>query len=91
MKVIRFLLLVFMISIVLMMVGCPCLQHTTRRAIATRHYYDAPSDRTEREVDEAKRLDRRDILVFELVMAGLFVLSLRGYDRVGTYGSKRAG
>lgn len=39
--------------------------------IAHKQYYAAPSDETRHELDEAQRLDRRDILIFEVIMAAI--------------------
>jgi hypothetical protein len=90
MRVFRVFLLLFMSVIVLLMAGCPGLYDSKRREIAHRHYTAAPSDSTLKELDEAKRLDSRDILVFELVMAGVLALSVIGFDRAGKCDSKNA-
>jgi len=69
--------------LVLMMAGCPGLHDTKRRALAVQHYVDAPSNDTKRELDEAKRLDRRDIIVLEFVMLGIFGSCLFAFIRAG--------
>ena len=64
-----------MALIVLMMVSMPGLYDTKRRAIAVYHYHIAPSETAKREVEEAKRLDRRDTIIFGFVLFGVFGLS----------------
>jgi hypothetical protein len=83
MSVLRFFLLLFMGFLLLVMAGCPGLYDSNRRAIAHRHYYDAPSEATRIELEEAKRLDRRDIVVYELVMAGVFTVAVYAFIRAG--------
>lgn len=73
----------FMGLILLMMAGCPGIYDSKRRFAAHRHYADAPSDQTKREIEEAKRLDRRDIIVFEFVMLGVLGLSIYAFTRAG--------
>ncbi len=73
MRVFKFFLLLFMGFLLFAMVGCPGFYDSKRRAIAHRHYSDSPTQSTRLELEEAKRLDRRDILICELVMAGIFV------------------
>ena len=79
----RIFLLLFMVLILLMMVGCPGLHDTTRHFEAYRHYRNAPSEETKRELDEAKRLDSHDIMVFEFVMLGILGLSVYAFTRAG--------
>jgi len=50
--------------------------------VAHRHYYDSPSDETRRELDEAHRLDRRDILVYESIMAVVLAAAIYGFVRL---------
>jgi hypothetical protein len=83
MKVLRIFLLLFMSMVVLMMAGCPAQYDSKRRHTARRHYRDAPSEETRREIEEAKRLDRRDIMVFEFVMLGILGLSVYAFIRAG--------
>src|ERR1041384_4647494 len=83
MKALRFFLLLLMGFLLLVMAGCPGLYDSKRRAIASRHHYDAHSDATRIELEEAKRLDRRDILVYELVMAGIFAGAVNAFIRAG--------
>ena len=82
-KVLRIFLLLFMSLILLLMAGCPGLHDTKRMALAWRHYNDAPSEETRREIDDAKRLNNREIMVFEVVMLGIFGLSLFAFIRAG--------
>jgi len=83
MKVLRIFLLLFMSLILLMMAGCPGLYDSKRRFTAQRHYEDAPSEETRREIEDAKRLDKRDIMVFEFVMLGILGFSVYAFIRAG--------
>ena len=71
-----------------LMAACPWLYDSTRRAIASRHYFESPNDSTLKELNEARRLDRRDILVLELVGAGVLALSVLGFICAGKPDSK---
>ena len=82
MRLLRVFLLLCMGLIVLMMAGCPGLYDSKRRVTAHRHYYDAPNEETKRELENAKRLDRRDIIVFETVMLGIFGVSVFAFVRI---------
>jgi hypothetical protein len=55
MRVLRLFLLLSMGFLLLVMAGCPGLYDSKRRAIAVRHHYDAPSETTRIEVEDAKR------------------------------------
>lgn len=83
MRLLRLFLLLFMGFLLLVMAGCPGLYDSKRRAIAHQHYFDAPSETTRTELEQAKRLDRRDVLVFEFVMAGTFAAALYAFIRAG--------
>lgn len=83
MTVLRIFLLLFTSLILLLMAGCPGLRDSTRRFTAERHYHDAPSAETRQELNEAKRLDHRDVVVFEFVMLGMFGLSFYAFIRAG--------
>jgi hypothetical protein len=83
MRVRRILLLLFMGLLLLIMASCPGLYDTKRAALAARHYLDAPSEETQREIEEAKKLDKRDLVVFELAMLGIFGLSIFAFIRAG--------
>jgi hypothetical protein len=82
MKLFRLFLLLCMSLIILLMAGCPGL-HDTKRKLAWRHYHDAPGEETRREIDEARRLNNREIVVFEVVMVGIFGLFLVAFIRAG--------
>ncbi|HVK59202.1 MAG TPA: hypothetical protein VM735_10500 [Candidatus Kapabacteria bacterium] len=69
--------------LLLVMVSCPGLYDSKRRAIATRHHFEAPSEATRIELEKAKNLDRRDILVYELVLAGVFAGAAYIFVRAG--------
>ena len=83
MRVLRLFLLLFMGFLLLLMASCPGLYDSKRSAIAHRHHYDAPNEVTRIELEEAKRLDRRDILVYQLVMAGVFTVTVYAFIRAG--------
>ena len=72
----KWILIVFISCLILAMVGCPGLYDSKRSVLAHRHYYDAPGQWTQRELDEARRLDRRDILIYELVLGAILVSSV---------------
>ena len=82
MRFIRVILFLFMVFWLLLMVGCPGLYDSHRSFVAHSHYYDAPSEKTKQELDEAHRLDRRDILVYESVMALILGAAIYGFIRV---------
>jgi hypothetical protein len=77
----KFLLILFISVCGCVMVGCPGLYDTRRTRVAWRHYHDAPSETTRRELHDAKRLDRREILVWEAILGaaliGAFVALVR--------------
>jgi len=77
MRAYRLLLLPWMVLVVVAMVFAPGSYDTRRRATATRDYLVAPSEETRQALSEAKRQERRNILIFECVMLG--VLGLSGY------------
>ena len=69
--------------ILFLMVACPPLHDSKRRTLAQRHYNDSPNADTQREIEEAKHLDRRDIMIFECVMFGIFGASVFAFVRTG--------
>jgi hypothetical protein len=73
--------LVFMSFIVVMMLGCPAFYDSSRRVTAQHHYGRAPSEETGQEIEKAKRLDRRGIIVFEFVMLAILGTSLFAFYR----------
>jgi len=83
MKVVRILSLLFMCLWLFIMAAYPGFYDTARTAVAYSHYYDAPSDITKHELDEARKLDRRDIFVFESIMAAILAAAAYGFIRVG--------
>lgn len=66
-----------------LMVGCPGTYDSRRSAIAHKHYFDAPSDETRLDVAEAHRLDKRGILVSEVIMAAILAAAIYGFIRTG--------
>jgi len=83
MKVIRIFLLLFMTLWIFLMAGCPAMHDSVRMQRAFNHFYAAPSEKTRQELDEARRLDRRDILVYESVMAVILGATIFGFIRAG--------
>ena len=83
MRVLRLLLFLLMGFLLLAMAGCPGLYDSRRSFIAHAHNYDAPSEATRIELEQAKRLERSDIMVFELVMGGVFALAVYAFMRAG--------
>ena len=97
MRIVRVLLLLFMGFVALLMVSCPGLQDTKWRLSAHREYLAAlradeaqPTAETKRRVEdarlkleEAKRKDRKQMIVLELVMLGILVLAGYGFMRAG--------
>jgi len=100
MKAIRILLILFITYILLLMVGCPGLYDSKRRFSSRRHLSDADRqnvfartsdtqkavEAARLEVEEANRLDRRDILIFEAVMLPILGVSVYAFIRVGKSG-----
>ena len=84
----RWAFILFMSLTLFAMVGCPGLYDSKRRAVASRRYFDAPNETTKRELELAKAHDRRDIFIFEIVMAAVCGLSLFTYVRFERYISK---
>ena len=83
MRVLRLFLFLFIGFLLLAMAGCPGLYDTKRSIIAHAHHYDAPSEATRLELERAKRLDRRDIFVVELVMGGVVASAVYAFIRAG--------
>jgi hypothetical protein len=97
MRIVRLLLLLFMGFVVLLMVSCPAIQHTTWTRSAFREFFTAQradeagsTEETKRnleaarlKLEEAKRMDRKQILVIELVMLGILVAAGFGFMRAG--------
>ena len=55
------------------MFSFPGLYDTRRTALAWHRYHDAPSDATRSEVEHAKRLDRREILLWEVGLGTVLI------------------
>ena len=83
MRFIRAILLLFITFWLLMMVGCPGLYDSRRTFVAHSHFYDVPSEKTKQELNEAHRLDRRDIIVYEIIMAAVLAAAIYGFIRAG--------
>jgi len=82
-RLFKLLLLLFMGFLLPFMASCPGLYDSRRSAIAHRHYFESPSQGTQMELEEAKRLNQRDILIYESVMAGMFALAVYAFLRAG--------
>ena len=81
--VLRILLLLFISFWLLLMAGCPGQYDSARTAVAYRHYFDNKNDQTRHEVDAARQLDKRDIIVYEIMMAVILVAAVYGFKRTG--------
>jgi hypothetical protein len=97
MKMLRVFLLMFMALVMLSMVCFPGLYDSKRRFSSHRQLYDAQRqheiastpetqsafDMATRALEDAKRLDRRDIMVFEIFMLGVLGVSVYAFLRAG--------
>jgi hypothetical protein len=81
-SLIRVLLFFFIAMVLLIMIGLPRLYDSRRMALAFQHHNESPSEETRREIEQARQLDRREILVSELVLAGILGLSVFVFIRV---------
>jgi hypothetical protein len=79
--IMRILLAIFMAFVVLCMISLPGLWDTKRRMHASRVHFSAPSEETRAALEEAKRLDRKDILRFELTCAVILGTAIYFYIR----------
>jgi hypothetical protein len=57
----------------LVMVGLPGFYDSRKTALAWRQYHDSPGEATLRQLQDAKRSERWQILVCELILAGVVV------------------
>jgi hypothetical protein len=94
---VRVLLLFLMGLIVLMMVSCPAMRHTKRTKMAFKEFFEArradeagSTAETKRmleaarsKVEDARRLDRRENIIFEVVMLGVLGAAGYGFARAG--------
>ena len=97
MKALRTFLLLLMALVVLAMLIWLGLYDSKRRFSSHRQFYEAqrqheiaPTPETQRDFDEAKhaleeakRLDRRDIIVVEIFMMGILGVSVYAFIRAG--------
>jgi hypothetical protein len=97
MRIVRVLLLLFIGLVVLLMVSCPAMQHTTWTRSAFREYFEAQraqeagsTAETKRKVEaaqlkleKAKRKDRKQMLALELVMLRILGAAGYGFMRTG--------
>ena len=75
-------LLVVMSVTILMMLTLPGLYDSRRTQQAFSRYRNSPSALTERQVEDAKAADWRDIAIYEAVFAVLLAASTVAYLRV---------
>lgn len=94
---VRVLLLLFMGLVVLLMVSCPAMRHTKRTKMAFKEFFEArradeagSTAETKRlleaarlRVEDAKRLDRNENIIFEVVMLGVLGAAGYGFVRAG--------
>ena len=83
MRVLRIVLLLFISFWLFLMAGCPGMYDSHRTAVAYHHYFDNKNDETRYEVDAALKLDRRDIFVYEIIMAAILATAIYGFIRAG--------
>ena len=83
MRVSRIILLLFISFWLFLMAGCPGLYDSHRTAVAYRHYFDNKNDETRHQVDAALKLDRRDIIVYEIIMTAILIAAIYGFVRAG--------
>ena len=67
------LLILFICGWAFMMLSFSGLYDTRRTALAWHHYHDMRSDATRREIEDAKRLDRREILMWETALGTVLI------------------
>ena len=79
-----FLLLAVGVMLVAMVWG-PSRYDSERSKLAHEHYYTAPNATTLRELNAAKKLDKRDILVFRSMVAAGMAVSLFLLVRAGKH------
>ncbi|HVY70267.1 MAG TPA: hypothetical protein VHH73_10090 [Verrucomicrobiae bacterium] len=72
MKAVRILMILFMGLLVLVMATAPGVWDSRRMARAYRNLADHPGEAAQRELEEARKADRESIILFELVLAGVF-------------------
>ncbi|CAN5520216.1 hypothetical protein BH09VER1_BH09VER1_51500 [soil metagenome] len=90
MQTLRILLILFIAFWLLIMAGCPALFDSKRMSDAQRSYHDSPNEQTRRGLAEAGRLDHRDILIFETVLAAILALAIFAFIRAGQKMKKTA-
>jgi hypothetical protein len=97
MRIVRALLLLFMAFVVFLIVMYPATRHTKRMRLAFREYFHArdadkagSTAETKRDFEEArlklaevKRLERRENIVFEVVMLGVLGAAMYVFVRAG--------
>jgi hypothetical protein len=77
MTALRVFLILVSAGILFLMAACPPLYDSHRSFVAHRNYYANSNQTTLRELNAAKKLDRRDIRVFETIMTiGLLVCGI---------------
>jgi hypothetical protein len=79
----RICLLLFMGLIFLLTIGYPGLHDSIRYHKAYSAYRNAPNEQTQRALQDAKRLDHRNIMIFECIMFGILGLSVYSFIRAG--------
>jgi hypothetical protein len=96
-RIVRVLLLLLIGFVVLLMVACPAMQHTTWTRSALRQSFEAqradetgPTAETKRlveaarlKVEEAKRMDLKQMFFIELVMLGILFAAGYVFVRAG--------
>ena len=74
MKVVRILILLFMVFVAVWMVAFPLMFHSKRLHEARRAHAEAPSEGTRLGLEEAIRLDWKDLKLFEIRCVGILLV-----------------
>ena|SRR5947209_6364656 len=69
----KMILIVFISGWAFMMLSFSGLYDNHRTALAWHRYNDAPSETTRREIRDAKSLDRREILLWEVALGTVLI------------------
>jgi hypothetical protein len=67
------LLILFICGWAFMMLSFSGFYDTRRTSLAWHRYHDAPSDATRREIEHSKRLDRREIVIWEAALGTVLI------------------
>jgi hypothetical protein len=83
MKLLRALFLLIMVLLLFLMISLPGLQDTKQMATAWKHYHDSPSDATQREIENARIADRKQMVKIEEVLGTFLALTTILFSKTG--------